>query len=105
MGPTGAGKSTLANVLLGESPNCQNCTFSVCHGLDSCTKETTYGVGNWIGNGVEFTVVDTPGFGDSDNQDVEPDTSQSTGGDKSRLETGMSQDYSRPRNSTPLSPT
>ena len=71
VGPTGAGKSTLANVLLGESPNCQNCTFSVCHGLDSCTKETTYGVGNWIGNGVEFTVVDTPGFGDSDNQDVE----------------------------------
>ena len=71
VGPTGAGKSTLANVLLGESPDCQNCTFSVCHGLDSCTKETTYAVGSWIGDVAEFTVVDTPGFGDSDNQDAE----------------------------------
>jgi len=43
--------------------------FTVCPGHDSCTKETTYGTGPWLGSGQNFTVVDTPGFGDSDNED------------------------------------
>ena len=60
------GKSTLANVLIGQSPDCKNCTFPICTGMDSCTKETKYATGNWLGQGIEFTVVDTPGFGDSD---------------------------------------
>ena len=38
LGPTGAGKSTLANVLLGEDPDCGDCTFPWCPDLDSCTK-------------------------------------------------------------------
>ena len=63
------GKSSLANVLLGESPDCKNCTFPVCPGADSCTKETKYAAGNWLLDGAPFTVVDTPGFGDSDNDD------------------------------------
>ena len=71
VGQTGSGKSTLANVLLGQSPDCNNCTFPVCHGHDLCTKETSYAVGNWLGDGETFTVVDTPGFGDSDNEDTE----------------------------------
>merc|ERR1711962_1834724 len=71
MGQTGVGKSTLANVLLGESPDCKNCTFPVCDDHNSCTKETSYGTGPWKGSGVVFTVVDTPGFGDSDNEDTE----------------------------------
>ncbi len=34
---------------------------------DSCTKQTTYAVGNWLGQeGTAVTIVDTPGFGDSD---------------------------------------
>jgi len=41
----------------------------VCDGHDSCTKETTYAVGPWLGDGDNFTIVDTPGFGDSDNDD------------------------------------
>ena len=56
----------------------------VCSGTDSCTKQTTYGVGAWLGSGQNFTVsircgfvsscssvqvVDTPGFGDSNNDD------------------------------------
>lgn len=45
VGMTGAGKSSLANVLLGEDPDCEDCTFPVCDGSDSCTKETSYGVG------------------------------------------------------------
>jgi len=69
VGQTGAGKSTLANVLLGNAVDCTNCTFPVCDGHDSCTKETTYAVGKWKGEGPDFTVVDTPGFGDSDNDD------------------------------------
>ena len=46
LGATGVGKSSLANVLLGLSPDCKtNCTFPVCPGGNSCTKETSYGIG------------------------------------------------------------
>ena len=64
LGATGTGKSSLANVLLGESPDCENCTFPVCSGADSCTKETSFAEGRWLSQGSEFTVVDTPGFGE-----------------------------------------
>jgi len=47
----------------------ENCTFPICDGHDSCTKETKYAVGQWLGDGDMFTIVDTPGFGDSDNDD------------------------------------
>jgi len=69
LGATGVGKSSLANVLLGEEPDCKNCTFPVCPGGDSCTKNTSYAVGKFVGDQSSFTIVDTPGFGDSDNDD------------------------------------
>ena len=61
IGATGVGKSSLANVFIGEDPTCKNCTFPVCGGSDSCTKNTNYAVGSWLGSGQQFTVVDTPG--------------------------------------------
>jgi len=69
VGATGSGKSSLANAFLGCDPRSKECLFEVCSGSDSCTKKTTYGFGFWLGNGQNFTVIDTPGFGDSDNDD------------------------------------
>ena len=59
----------MANVLIGEEPNCKSCTFPICDGIESCTKETRHAIGMWLGKGAKFTVVDTPGFGDSDQDD------------------------------------
>ena len=69
IGSTGVGKSSLANVFIGEDPTCDDCTFPICGGADSCTKNTNYAVRPWLGDGQVFTVVDTPGFGDSDQED------------------------------------
>merc|ERR1711892_942394 len=71
VGPTGSGKSSLANALLVCDPRSPDCLFPVCHDMDSCTKDTTYGTGNWLGDGQNFTVVDSPGFNDSDGEDAE----------------------------------
>jgi len=69
VGPTGAGKSSLANAFLGCDPRSHDCMFEVCPGQDSCTKETTYGTGPWLGTGQNVTIVDTPGFGDTDDEE------------------------------------
>ena len=56
IGATGTGKSSLANVLIGELPGCDDCTFPVCPGGDSCTKQTKYAVRPWLGTGLEYTI-------------------------------------------------
>jgi len=68
VGPTGAGKSSLAMALVGEDVMCTDCTFPICHDSDSCTNETNYASAPWLGKqeNPNFTIVDTPGFGDSD---------------------------------------
>jgi len=71
IGETGTGKSSLANALMGADPDADDLLFPVCHDMDSCTKAATYGTGPWLGQGQNFTVVDTPGLGDSDKEDSE----------------------------------
>ena len=56
VGATGSGKSSLANAFLGCDPQSNECLFEVCSNQDSCTKETNYGFGSWLGTGQNFTV-------------------------------------------------
>ena len=44
LGPTGVGKSTLSNYLLG-CKNKNGCLFDVCKGRNSCTKSPAAGTG------------------------------------------------------------
>ena len=72
LGRTGAGKSTLANVLMGQGfVDVKNCTFPVCQNASPCTNSTQSATGMWLGNGQIFSVVDTPGFGDGDPKSLE----------------------------------
>jgi hypothetical protein len=69
LGPTGVGKSSLANVLIGQEVGCQDCMFPIGHYMNSMTKETKIVTAMWLGTGDYFTLIDTPGFGDSDGRD------------------------------------
>ena len=72
LGATGVGKSSLANVMVGRDKNFNGANFrdgcfKVKAGLTSVTKKTCADQGYWLGdvNKERFTVIDTPGFGDS----------------------------------------
>ena len=70
LGPNWNWKVNPLQHFVGSAFDCKYCTFPVCNGMNSCTKDTKYATGKWLGmGGTEFTVVDTPGFGDSDNND------------------------------------
>ena len=56
VGPTGAGKSSLADALLGCDPRGDGCLFGICADMESCTKNTTVGFGPWLGDSDLFTV-------------------------------------------------
>ena len=56
LGQTGVGKSTLANVLIGENVECTNCEFSLCKGLESCTNKTTFASEAWLGSICYLTI-------------------------------------------------
>jgi len=67
MGPTGVGKSTLINILLGKD------TMVVGHDVSSCTSTIQYAIVDnpSLLNGHRVVIVDTPGFDDTYEDDVE----------------------------------
>ena len=71
LGPTGVGKSSLANTLLGHSYGPQS--FPVGHGTESFTRNISLETGHWLGDfsNQKFSLVDTPGTGDTANMDCE----------------------------------
>ncbi len=86
LGGTGVGKSTLGNQLLGASPftsetpdilawtssGCEvesSGPFGVGHTIKSKTKDVNFVVGAYLGSGQCVTLIDTPGFSDSDGSD------------------------------------
>lgn len=71
LGATGVGKSTLGNFLLGKDPKSKNTHFKVGHLAESQTVDISYKIGNWLGSGPCFTIIDTPGTSDSEGRDYE----------------------------------
>ena len=76
LGRTGAGKSSLANVLLGrdrsyEKDDYDNGCFLVKDVWTPTTKATCALQGHWLGNSTKpkVTIIDTPGFGDVPEED------------------------------------
>ena len=71
LGPTGVGKSSLGNTLLGATG--LDIPFPVGHGTESFTTKVQARTGHWMGDPTNprLSIIDTPGTGDTNNRDCE----------------------------------
>jgi len=70
----GVESGSLANVILGSSPDCTDCLIDVCSEMVTtppCSSDIKYAVGEWVGSSQKCSLIHAADFGKSGNDEHE----------------------------------